>query len=78
MAETKWRVTVDLDLCISSGGCVMRAPEGFDLDIARQSCPRHEVMEASDEVLDAAENCPAEAISIVDAESGVAIFPPAE
>jgi len=78
VSETKWRVTVDLDLCIGSGGCVMRAPEGFDLDIARQSCPRHEVMEASAEIMDAAENCPVEAIAIVDAATGAAVFPPAD
>jgi ferredoxin len=78
VAETKWRVTVDTDLCIGSGGCVLRAPEGFELDAARQSCPRHAVMGVSDEVLEAAENCPVEAIAIVEEGSGVAVFPPAD
>ena len=78
MSETKWRVTVDKDLCIGSGGCVLRAPEGFELDTARQSCPRHEVLAASDEVLDAAENCPVEAITIVEEGSGAVVFPPVD
>jgi ferredoxin len=76
LSETKWRVTIDTDLCIGSGGCVSRAPEGFELNAIRQGCPRHEVLAASDEVLDAAENCPVEAISIVEEGSGVAVFPP--
>ncbi|MEY9891587.1 ferredoxin [Catenulispora sp. MAP12-49] len=77
-AQTKWRVTVDADLCIGSGGCVLRSPEAFELDVARQACPRHEVLGASDEVLDAAENCPVEAITIVEEGSGLAVFPPAD
>ena len=76
MSETKWRVTVDTDLCIGSGGCVLRAPEGFELDAARQSCPRHEVMPSSEAVLDAAETCPVEAIGIVEEGTGRVVFPP--
>lgn len=78
MSETKWRVTVDADLCIGSGGCVAIAPEGFELDAARQGCPRHEVLGASQDVLDAAESCPVEAIAIVEEGSGAAVFPPAD
>jgi ferredoxin len=78
VSETKWRVTVDKDLCIGSGGCVLRAPEGFELDAARQSCPRHELLEPSDLVLEAAETCPVEAIEIVEEETGLVVFPPAD
>jgi ferredoxin len=78
VSETKWRVTIDTDLCIGSGGCVSRAPEGFELNSIRQGCTRHEVLAASGEVLDAAENCPVEAISIVEEGSGSAVFPPAD
>jgi len=78
VSETKWRVTVDTGLCIGSGGCVLRAPDGFELDAARQSCPRHELLAPSDEVLDAAENCPVEAITIVEEGSGTVVFPPDE
>ncbi|MFL6112067.1 MAG: ferredoxin [Catenulispora sp.] len=78
VSEIKWRVTVDADLCIGSGGCVLRAPESFELDAARQSCSRHEVQAPSDAVLEAAETCPVEAITIVDEGSGQAVFPPEE
>lgn len=78
MSETKWRVTVDKDLCIGSGGCVLRAPEGFEFDAARQSCARQELLEPSDLVLEAAETCPVEAIEIVEEGTGAVVFPPAD
>jgi ferredoxin len=77
MSEIKWLVTVDTDVCIGSGGCVLSAPEGFELDAVRQSCPRHELQAPSDAVLDAAQNCPVEAIAIVEEGTGRAVFPPA-
>jgi ferredoxin len=78
VSEIKWRVTIDAALCIGSSGCVLRAPEGFELDATRQSCPRHEVQTPSDAVLDAAENCPVEAITIVEEGTGLVVFPPEE
>ena len=78
MSEIKWRVTVDTDLCISSAGCVLRAPEAFEFDASRQGCPRHEVVGPSEDVMDAAESCPVEAISIVEEGTGVMVFPPAD
>ena len=75
-STASWRVEIDGGLCIGSGGCVLRAPESFELDAARQSCVRHEVLAPSDTVLDAAENCPVEAISIWEATSGKPVFPP--
>jgi ferredoxin len=79
VSETsEWVVSVDKELCIGSGGCVLRAPEAFELDATRQSCPRTETVPASEAVLEAAENCPVEAIGIVEAGTGVAVFPPEE
>jgi ferredoxin len=78
VSETTWHVTVDRGLCIGSGGCVLRAPEAFELDPARQSCVRHEAMPPSDAVLEAAENCPVEAITIVREGDGGVVFPPEE
>jgi ferredoxin len=71
-----WRVTIDDSLCIGSGGCVLRAPDAFELDVYRQSCVRHELLPVSDLILDAAESCPVEAISILDEDSGKPVFPP--
>ncbi|MEU4202002.1 ferredoxin [Streptomyces sp. NPDC045470] len=74
----RWRVTVDRGVCIGSGLCVATAPGGFALDAARQSHPVRPECDASDDVLAAAEGCPVEAITVTDAVTGEAVFPPDE
>jgi ferredoxin len=74
----KWRVEIDGGLCIGSGGCVLRDPVSFELDAARQSCVRHELLTPTAQLMDAAENCPVEAISIREAVGGRVVFPPEE
>ncbi|NGO71056.1 ferredoxin [Streptomyces boncukensis] len=74
----RWRVEVDCDLCIGSGLCMDTAPDTFEFDSARQSRVLTPERDASDAVRDAAENCPAEAISLVRADTGEKVFPPDE
>lgn len=61
-----WRITVDRDACMGSGGCTTTAPEHFRLEGGR-SRPVSEVIDPDDSVLDAAATCPAEAIAVCDA-----------
>ncbi|AZM52993.1 ferredoxin [Streptomyces sp. WAC 01529] len=72
----RWHVEVDRSVCIGSGMCVSTAPGGFTLDTARQSHPTAPEGDANEQVLEAAEGCPVEAITITLAESGEAVFPP--
>lgn len=72
----RWKVEVDRDLCIGSGMCVNQAPGDFRLDTARQARPLESGQAPSERVLEAAEGCPVEAISIVLAGTGEAVFPP--
>ncbi|GCE01317.1 ferredoxin [Embleya hyalina] len=72
----RWRVEVDRSVCIGSGMCIGSAPNDFKLDAGRQSHPTAGETDASDAILEAAESCPVEAISIVDASSGATVFPP--
>ncbi|WP_328326052.1 MULTISPECIES: ferredoxin [unclassified Streptomyces] len=74
----RWRVEVDRSVCIGSGMCVNHAPDGFELDSARQSHPRPPETDASEKVLTAAEGCPVEAIMITLLGSGETVFPPDE
>ncbi|HSA51349.1 MAG TPA: ferredoxin [Yinghuangia sp.] len=74
----KWRVEVDRSVCIGSGMCVGGAPGDFTLDGGRQSHPVREITDSSEAIMDAAESCPVEAITIVDAETGETVFPPDE
>jgi ferredoxin len=77
MAE-RWLLDVDHRVCVSSGMCVGLAPAAFELAGARQSTPKVAEVDPDSAVLDAAENCPAEAITITDAVTGAAVFPPAD
>lgn len=71
----RWHVEVDRSVCIGSGMCVSHAPDGFELDSARQSHPQTADTDANEQLLAAAENCPVEAIAIR-LESGEPVFPP--
>lgn len=70
-----WRISVDQRLCIGSGLCVASAPELFRL-VDHRSRPVHELVDADDVVLDAAECCPAEAITVIDVADGRVLAPP--
>ncbi|MEU9985424.1 ferredoxin [Streptomyces sp. NPDC048045] len=72
----RWHVEVDRSVCIGSAQCVHHAPDGFRLDTARQSHPAEADTDASEQVLEAAEGCPVEAIMITLVGSGEPVFPP--
>ncbi|MFD5697938.1 ferredoxin [Streptomyces lasiicapitis] len=72
----RWHVEVDRSVCIGSGMCVNTAPDGFALDSARQSHPTRPETDAAEKVLEAAESCPVEAITITLLGSGEVVFPP--
>ncbi|GAQ57698.1 ferredoxin [Streptomyces acidiscabies] len=74
----RWRLDVDRALCIGSGQCVHRTQGFFQLDADRQSRPAEAETDANEGVLEAAENCPVEAITITLAGSGEVVFPPEE
>ncbi|MFG1780568.1 ferredoxin [Micromonospora sp. NPDC049048] len=59
--------------CISSGFCVGSAPDHFAMDLV--SRPLADVVAPSDRVIEAAEFCPVEAISVIDAKDGTRIAP---
>ncbi|GGV14927.1 ferredoxin [Streptomyces spectabilis] len=74
----RWHVEVDRSVCIGSGMCAGLAPDGFALDSARQSHPRRAETDAAEQILEAAEGCPVEAITITLLGSGEVVFPPEE
>ncbi|SCG62634.1 ferredoxin [Micromonospora halophytica] len=64
-----WRVFVDSTRCIGSGICAGAAPGHFVL-VDGLSRPLKELIDPADEVLDAAESCPMEAIIVSDVGGG--------
>ncbi|MDI1461115.1 ferredoxin [Catellatospora sp. KI3] len=70
---SRWRISVDHDACAGSGTCTSIAPKRFRLNAQSLSVPIQELIEPDDDVLEAAEICPAAAITIRDAETGATI-----
>ncbi|MCI2416296.1 ferredoxin [Saccharopolyspora sp. K220] len=68
-----WSIEV-ADTCIGSGMCVGVAPDHFDL-VDGYSCAKQEIVEPAEEVVDAAESCPVEAILVKDTETGRVVAP---
>ncbi|NYI04812.1 ferredoxin [Allostreptomyces psammosilenae] len=74
MTERVWTVRVDRTACVGSGICVGRAPGRFVLEGGR-SRPVGERVEGDQEVVEAAESCPMEAIEVRDAITGELLAP---
>ncbi|MEV0056728.1 ferredoxin [Saccharopolyspora shandongensis] len=69
-----WSIEVDTDTCIGSALCVGIAPEHFEL-VEGFSRPRRPEVDPAEEVTDAAESCPVEAITVRDAGTGEVLAP---
>lgn len=67
---SRWRVTVDRAACVGSGICVATAGSHFRADGDGKSLPTAEETTSDEAVLDAMELCPADAIRVLDVESG--------
>ncbi|MEU3657811.1 ferredoxin [Streptomyces sp. NPDC032161] len=73
---TRWNVRVDPELCQGSGMCAGTVPEVFALDGMRDGREHARVkadgIEPDERVLDAADICPALAITVHDGASVIA------
>ncbi len=71
----KLRVSVDHILCVGNAMCETFAPTVFVLNDDRQSEAVDPEADTEENILEAAENCPVSAITVVDAETGERLFP---
>ncbi|MBI5310018.1 MAG: ferredoxin [Actinobacteria bacterium] len=69
------RIWVDRDLCFGFGDCVDTAPEVFELDDEEVSIVKDADGADRATTLQAAGDCPVDAIFVYDAESGEQLFP---
>jgi len=67
---SRWKVSVDKNVCISSAMCVAIAPGRFVLDKQQRSGPVEAQIDPDEVVRDAAASCPSQAISLIDADTG--------
>ena len=68
-------ITVDHDRCVGSTMCVQVADAVFSLDESGQSIVDDPNGADTDTIVDAASQCPMEAITVVDSRSGETLFP---
>lgn len=59
------RIEVDRDLCIGSGDCVATEPDVFDLDDEGKAIVLDPDAAPTDQVVEAARNCPVTAIFVI-------------
>ncbi|HEX8854980.1 MAG TPA: ferredoxin [Thermoleophilaceae bacterium] len=73
--RNKLRIEVDRELCFGFGDCVDSAPSVFELDAENKSVVVDPDGADRDTILLAAQDCPVDAIAIIDDETGEQIFP---
>jgi ferredoxin len=71
----KLRITVDHNICVGNAMCETFAPKVFVLNEDRQSEAVAPEADTEANILEAAENCPVSAITVVDEETGETLFP---
>jgi ferredoxin len=70
VSDARWRVAVNRETCIGSGVCAGTAPAFFRLD-GGTACPVDESPAPDDVLLDAAESCPSESITVRDGDGNL-------
>jgi ferredoxin len=68
-------IEVDRELCYGFGDCVDSAPGVFELDDEDKSVVVDPNAQPRDDILMAAQDCPVDAITITDAETGEQLYP---
>ncbi len=71
----KLRVSVDLDICVGNAMCETYAPKVFVLNDDRQSTVADPNADTLENIMEAAQDCPVSAITVVDDETGETLFP---
>ncbi|MGI5404025.1 ferredoxin [Streptomyces sp. CA-135486] len=70
----QWRIAVDR-ACKRSGICTAQAPRYFTVDDKLRTRPVDELVDPDGELIEVAEACPAEAISVTDQSTGRPVVP---
>jgi ferredoxin len=74
VAQERWRISVDRDVCQGTGMCSSVAGRYFELSGGYSRALADEV-DPDQDIVDAAEGCPVEAILVTAADDGRTIAP---
>ena len=75
MTTKRVRVRIDREKCVGAAMCVAMAPAVFAIDAGGKAVVLVERVDDPQRVMQAAEECPALAVIVEDAETGGQIFP---
>lgn len=71
----KIQVSVDHDICVGNAMCITIATKAFKLNDERQAVSADPDGDTEEIIMEAAENCPVAAITVMDADTGEKLFP---
>jgi ferredoxin len=71
----KLKITVNRDECIGDGACCNDAPDTFEMDDENIAVVKDPVGDDRETIVEAARNCPTDAIMVEDTESGEKLYP---
>jgi ferredoxin len=72
----KYHVLIDRDVCVADGLCSDKAPDVFELDDEGKPIFKNPDTKWPENLIWIARNCPVEAVTIIDAETGERVWPP--
>jgi ferredoxin len=73
--RTGLRIEVDRELCYGFGDCVDSVPGVFELDAENKATVVDPDASDRDDLMMAAQDCPVDAITLVDVETGEQVYP---
>ena len=71
----KYKLEVDRDACIGDGLCADEAPGTFEMDDEDKAIVLEGSTDSRDTILEAAQNCPTDAITVEDKDTGEKLYP---
>jgi ferredoxin len=74
VSDERWRISVDENVCQATGMCTSVAGRYFELR-GGHSVPTEGEVDPDEDVIDAAEGCPVEAIRVVSVADGRVVAP---
>ncbi len=75
MADKKFKIKIDRNLCIGAASCVALAMKTFELDGENKAIVIDEGGDDAETIKLAAESCPTKAIILEDSETGAQEYP---
>lgn len=71
----KYKIEIDRDLCIGDGACCGEAPNTLEMDDENIAIVTDPEAHSAEEILQAAQVCPVDAIKLIDTDTGEQVWP---